>query len=73
MLTFEEIDMLKHALTKEFEQICYHNGTVACEDAFMEMTEKLAVMLNMDEHLIDDVLYSGAWRLYQARERVTET
>ena len=65
MLTLEEIEMLKHALTSEFEQLCYHaEGSGMYKYAFMKMTEKVKQMIGVNEHLIDESRYPGEWQLY---------
>lgn len=72
MLTFEEIDMLKHALTADFEQLSYHEGSAKYQIAFLRMTEKLAKALNILEHLVDDVKYSGEWQIYLSNKQFTD-
>ena len=64
MLTFDEIEMLRHALTSEFEQVCYHEGSGMYKYAFLKMTEKLKQMLGVNEHLVDESRYPGEWRQY---------
>ena len=72
MLTYVEIEMLRHALTSDFEQLAYHDGTAECKASFLKMSEKLEQLLGIAEHLVDETKYSGEWKLYLQQKQFTE-